>query len=52
LFGAICPKRGAGAAVVMPRADTQAMQHHLDEIARTLAPKAHAEPPRDFRRPF
>jgi hypothetical protein len=42
LFGAICPKRGAGAAVVMPRADTQAMQHHLDEIARTLAPKAHA----------
>jgi hypothetical protein len=42
LFGAICPTRGAGAAVVMPRADTQAMQHHLDEIARTLAPKAHA----------
>jgi hypothetical protein len=31
-----------GAAVVMPRANTQAMQHHLDEIARTLAPKAHA----------
>jgi len=26
----------------MPRADTQAMQHHLDEIARSLAPKAHA----------
>ena len=26
----------------MPRANTQAMQHHLDEIARTLAPKAHA----------
>ena len=42
LFGAICPKRGTGAAVVMPRADTQAMQHHLDEIARRLAPKAHA----------
>src|SRR3954452_23529181 len=42
LFGAICPKRGTGAAVVMPRADTQAMQHHLDEIARNLAPKAHA----------
>ena len=46
LFGAICPKRGAGAAVVMPCvmpcADTQAMQHHLDEIARRLAPKAHA----------
>lgn len=42
LFGAICPARGTGAAVVMPRADTPAMQHHLDEIARTLAPKAHA----------
>src|SRR4051812_49834592 len=42
LFGAICPKRGTGAAVVMPRANTQAMQHHLDEIARNLAPKAHA----------
>jgi DDE superfamily endonuclease len=42
LFGAICAERGTGAAVVMPRADTQAMQHHLDEIARTLAPKAHA----------
>jgi hypothetical protein len=39
LFGAICPQRGAGAAVVMPRADTQAMQHHLDEIARDLAPR-------------
>jgi hypothetical protein len=42
LFGAICAERGTGAAVVMPRADTQAMQHHLDEIARTLTPKAHA----------
>jgi hypothetical protein len=42
LFGAICPQRGTGAAVVMPCADTQAMQHHLDEIARNLAPKAHA----------
>ena len=42
LFGAICPQRGTGAAVVMPRADTQAMQHHLGEIASNLAPKAHA----------
>ena len=42
LFGAICPERGVGAALVMPRADTPAMQHHLDEIARSLAPKAHA----------
>jgi hypothetical protein len=42
LFGAICPERGTGAAVVMPHADTQAMQHHLDEIAHSLAPKARA----------
>ena len=42
LFGAICAERGTSAAVVMPRADTQAMQHHLDEIARSLAPKTHA----------
>ena len=42
LFGAICPARGTGAAGVMPHADTQAMQHHLDEIAHSLAPKAHA----------
>src|SRR3954464_1073408 len=41
LFSAICPQRGTGASVVMPRADTRAMQHHLDEIARNLAPKAH-----------
>ena len=42
LFGAICPARGTGAAVVRPSANTQAMPHHRDEIARNLAPKAHA----------
>jgi hypothetical protein len=42
LFGAICPARGTGAAIVMPHADTRAMQHHLDEIARLVRPKAHA----------
>lgn len=42
LFGAICPERGTGAAVVMPRADTEAMQVHLDEITRAVAPGAHA----------
>jgi transposase len=26
----------------MPHADTEAMQHHLDEIARQVAPGAHA----------
>ena len=42
LFGAICPARGTGAALALPFADTQAMQLHLDEIARTVAKGAHA----------
>ena len=42
LFGAICPARGVGAALAMPYADTEAMQLHLDEIARTVAKGAHA----------
>lgn len=42
LFGAICPSRGVGAGLVMPYADTSAMQHHLNEISATVAPKAHA----------
>jgi hypothetical protein len=41
LFGAICPERGTGAALVMPHADTEAMQYHLDEIARLVSPSAH-----------
>ncbi len=42
LFGAICPARGTGAALMMPWANTHAMQAHLHEIARTVAPRAHA----------
>ena len=42
LFGAICPVRGTGAALAMPYANTEAMQVHLDEIARTVAKGAHA----------
>lgn len=42
LFGAICPARGTGAAVVMPKANTGAMQLHLDEIGRAVAPGSHA----------
>lgn len=41
LFGAICPKRGTGAALMLPRANTQAMQLHLDEISKHVARKAH-----------
>ena len=42
LFGAICPKRGTGAALVLPKANTEAMQLHLDEISKYVAHKAHA----------
>jgi len=42
VFGAVCPERGTGAAIVMPRADTEAMALHLDEISRAVAPGSHA----------
>lgn len=42
LFGAVCPARDKGAALVLPRADTEAMQVHLQEISRTVASGAHA----------
>ena len=44
LFGAICPKRGVGAGLAMPCADTPAMQAHLAEISAAIAPGAHAIP--------
>lgn len=39
-FGAICLARGTGAALALPFADTQAMQLHLEEISRQVAPGA------------
>lgn len=42
IFGAVCPARAATAALVMPCADTSAMNAHLTEIAKTVAPGAHA----------
>jgi transposase-like protein len=42
IFGAVCPSRATTAALVMPRADTSAMNAHLAEIAKTVAPGAHA----------
>ena len=42
LFGAVCPGRDTGAALIMPYADTEAMQKHLGEISRAVAPGAHA----------
>ena len=45
IFGAICPKLGKGAALIMPFADTEAMQAHLAEISAAVAPGAHAVEP-------
>ena len=42
LFGAVCPSRDTGVALIMPNADTEAMQKHLDEIGRAVMPGAHA----------
>ena len=42
IFGAICPQQGKGAALVLPRCNTEAMGLHLAEIANIVAPGAHA----------
>ena len=42
LFGAVAPAQAKGAAVVMPKANTHAMQVHLEEISHAVAPGAHA----------
>ena len=42
IFGAICPKDGKGAALVLPRCNTEAMNLHLAEIAIAMAPSEHA----------
>lgn len=41
VFGAVCPERGVAVGLVMPFADTGAMNDHLAEISRTVAPGAH-----------
>jgi transposase len=42
IFGAICPAKGKGAALVLPRCTTAAMALHLKEISDAVAPGAHA----------
>jgi DDE superfamily endonuclease len=42
IFGAICPNDGKGAALVMPRCDTEAKNLHMAEIATRIAPGAYA----------
>ena len=42
VFGAVCPARDTGVALILPYANTAAMQRHLDEIAKHVAPGSHA----------
>ena len=42
IFGAVCPVRGVGAALVLPEANAEAMNLHLVEISRHVTPGAHA----------
>src|SRR4029079_4609858 len=42
ILGAVCPKEGKGAALILPACNTEAMNLHLAEIAKTVAPRAHA----------
>ena len=42
IFGAVCPARDCGAALVLPYANTHAMNLHLKEISKNVAPDAHA----------
>ena len=42
IFGAVCPDRAETAALVMPQVDTAAMNAHLVEISKAVAPGAHA----------
>lgn len=42
LFGAVCPARDVGAALVLPAADGEAMSLHLAEISRNVTLGSHA----------
>jgi transposase len=42
IFGAVCPARDTGVALVLPNVDTGAMNRHLAEISRNVQPGAHA----------
>ena len=42
LHGAVCPKDGKGPALILPACNTEAMNLHLVEIAKTVMPGSHA----------
>jgi hypothetical protein len=42
IFGAVCPARATGAALVLPTVNSELMNLHLAEISQTVATGAHA----------
>ena len=42
IFGAVCPLRDLGAALVLPYANAQAMNLHLEEISSQVTQGSHA----------
>ena len=42
IFGAVCPKKGKAAGLVLPYCDTGSMNQHLAEISLAVDPGAHA----------
>src|ERR1700748_3325673 len=42
IFGAVCPARGVGAALILPHVNTDAMNLHLKEISTQVTQGAHA----------
>ena len=42
VFGAVCPARDKGVALILPQANTWAMQQHLDEASKHVHRGAHA----------
>jgi transposase len=46
IFGAVCPARGVGAALILPHVNTHAMNLHLEEISTQVTPGACRSHPR------
>lgn len=42
IFGAVCPERDTGAAIIISHANTEAMNLMMEEVSRTVTPGAHA----------
>ena len=42
VFGAVCPARDKGVALILPQANTWAMQQYIDEASKHVQPGGHA----------